>query len=204
MGISGVTEKLVNSELARQKGVRVVRRFTGGGTVVVDEGTLFTSFICNKADVDGAPQYPRELMRWSADFYAPVFDSLVHPAYAGTFRLNEHDYCLSDRKFGGNAQTISRDRWVHHTSFLWAFKREHMALLKIPEKRPDYRRDRPHGEFLTALSDNVPPGTVPEAFHDTVAARLRESFDVCEVDPQAAWDIVAASNERASNVYVDY
>jgi lipoate-protein ligase A len=48
MGISGVAERLVDMEAARAAGVPILRRFTGGGTVVVDDGTLFISFVCNK------------------------------------------------------------------------------------------------------------------------------------------------------------
>jgi lipoate-protein ligase A len=168
-----------------------------------------------QADVDGTPQYPRELMRWSADFYRPVFERLLPrsgssssaadaAAAVGPFGLQEHDYCLGDRKFGGNAQTISRDRWVHHTSFLWQFHAARMGLLTLPEKRPDYRRDRPHTDFLTALGDVVPPGTPHGAFHDCVAEQLRATFDVAEVDPAEALAVADASTERRSNVFVQY
>lgn len=101
------------------------------------------------------------------------------------------DYCFGDRKFGGNAQAITKDRcwgppaaalpaagiitpgprllaatcrcqptpavcnaaaaaaaaagaphrrWVHHTSLLWDFQRERMALLRQPSKQPEYRQ----------------------------------------------------------------
>ena len=158
-----------------------------------------------QADVAGSPQYPRELMRWSAEFYAPVLDAVVQPADAGAFRLHEHDYCLGDRKFGGNAQTISRDRWVHHTSFLWAFAAENMALLRLPDKRPDYRLDRAHGEFLTQLGAHAAPhARAPGALHDAVLARLQLAFDVREADPEEAWDVARRCGERKSNAYVEY
>jgi hypothetical protein len=50
---------------------------------------------------------------------------------------------------------ISRDRWVHHTSFLWDFATSSMRLLQLPEKRPEYRADRQHEEFLTSLCHEV-------------------------------------------------
>ena len=49
------------------------------------------------------------------------------------------DYIFGDRKFGGNAQAITRQRWLHHTSFLWDFRDDRMALLQHPEKAPEYR-----------------------------------------------------------------
>lgn len=67
------------------------------------------------------------------------------------FVVRENDYCWGDKKIAGNAQAIVKDRWVHHTSFLWDYKREYMALLQEPERRPQYRRERKHDGFLTPL-----------------------------------------------------
>lgn len=49
------------------------------------------------------------------------------------------DYCFGERKFGGNAQAITRGRWLHHTTFLWDFDDCNMGLLKHPERAPAYR-----------------------------------------------------------------
>lgn len=45
MGIGGKTEKLIDISLVKQRGIQVVRRFTGGGTVVIDQDSLFASLI---------------------------------------------------------------------------------------------------------------------------------------------------------------
>ena len=67
------------------------------------------------------------------------------------------DYVLGDVKFGGNAQAITKDRWVHHTSFLWGFNPERMALLKHPAKKPAYRQ-----VFYTITTTLIPvcPGSL--------------------------------------------
>lgn len=49
-GFSGKVPELVEIDAARRDGIGVIRRFTGGGTVVVDENTFFVSFICNVSD----------------------------------------------------------------------------------------------------------------------------------------------------------
>jgi len=61
------------------------------------------------------------------------------------------DYVLGQRKFGGNAQAISKDRWLHHTSFLWDYEQHHMELLKHPSRTPEYRAGRDHSEFIVPL-----------------------------------------------------
>jgi lipoate-protein ligase A len=68
------------------------------------------------------------------------------------FALRENDYVLGENlKMGGNAQSIVKDGWLHHTSFLWDYDLENMSYLTLPEKRPDYRKSRSHDEFLTSL-----------------------------------------------------
>lgn len=49
------------------------------------------------------------------------------------------DYVLGDKKFGGNAQSIIKDRFLHHTSFLWDYQDFRMAYLKLPQRAPTYR-----------------------------------------------------------------
>lgn len=49
------------------------------------------------------------------------------------------DYVFGNRKFGGNAQSIIKNRWIHHTSFLWDYEVRNMAYLKLPVRAPEYR-----------------------------------------------------------------
>ena len=62
------------------------------------------------------------------------------------------DYTFGQRKFGGNAQAITKQRWLHHTSLLWDFQPGNMALLKHPARVPNYRAVRApaplHGMLL--------------------------------------------------------
>ena len=145
MGISGKMEGLLNGELVQRDNIPVIRRFSGGGTVIVDEETLFITFIFSKGMVDVTP-FPESIMRWSADLYSAAWQ-------IPGFSLLENDYIIQDQKCGGNAQYIRKDRWLHHTSFLWDYKAENMAYLQRPVKQPKYRQDRGHLEFLCRLKD---------------------------------------------------
>jgi len=133
MGVSGRVSELVEIEPVLRDRVPVVRRFSGGGTVIVDQGTVFVTFICNKSAVEGLQPFPRDIMSWSGQLYGKVFDRF------GEFHLRENDYAFSHRKFGGNAQSITKHRWVHHTSFLWDYDVKNMDYLKIPKRAPEYR-----------------------------------------------------------------
>eukprot|EP00904_Undaria_pinnatifida_P009304 jgi/Undpi1/5503/HiC_scaffold_2.g00782.m1 len=107
-----------------------------------------------QADVPECKPYPREIMDWSKGIYGPAFRSVVTDSGI-ELGLRENDYVFGDLKFGGNAQAITKGRWLHHTSFLWSFDPANMLYLQMPEKRPQYRGDRDHNAFLTPLQDHI-------------------------------------------------
>ncbi len=147
MGISGKPEELLNLDSIRGKHIPIIKRFSGGGTVIVDENTLFITFILAK-DLLGIPAFPEPILRWSEKLYQKSWQ-------IPGFQLRENDYCIGDLKCGGNAQYIKKDRWLHHTSFLWDYSSENMKHLLLPAKRPKYRSDRPHDAFLTRLKGHA-------------------------------------------------
>jgi lipoate-protein ligase A len=144
MGISGEPNQLLDIPKVREQNVLVIKRFSGGGTVVVDDDTLFVTFIISKKDL-AIPGYPEPILNWSADLYRQAWQ-------IPDFHLRENDYCIGNRKCGGNAQYMRKERWIHHTSFLWDYQIENMKLLLLPPKRPAYRADRSHDDFLCRLS----------------------------------------------------
>ncbi len=200
VGVSGKLDSLVHVEAARAAQATILRRFTGGGTVVADGGTLFVSLCLARGAAAGQPLFPREVMQWSQGLYSPVFAALLRPGQPA-FSLQENDYCVGDLKLGGNAQAVSRERWVHHTSFLWTINPSHMALLKVPEKRPAYRRDRPHGDFLTCLRDVCHPHAKQEVFYDALLHTLRQQAPNLTLVPATLEEamLVLPKNERVSN-----
>jgi lipoate-protein ligase A len=184
LGISGKPHRLINVAAAHEDDVLVIKRFTGGGTVVVDADTQFVSLVMNGDAIPNVPLFPRPLMRWTGDLYGGVVgtndDSGVFRDLPN-WRLHQDDYVVETRselksdmndratsrddrvdvsetksflmKVGGNAQSISKTRFVHHTSFLWDFDIDTMKkYLTVPEKQPAYRENRSHGAFLAPLS----------------------------------------------------
>lgn len=221
IGLSNKAERLLHMERAEADGLTIIRRFSGGGTVLIDDNCWMVTLIVNRnvdqettmntnvnapeplaaaqyewAAMDGehtlphVPHpstllpYPNRIMDWTRDFYTPVFnnvrptttqltqqDDMAAPepfsaaaspsssslhSHSLPFSLTGSDYCLSDRKFGGNAQTITKSRWLHHTSFLWSTRSilpNIERYLQIPEKQPEYRQGREHKQFLIGLED---------------------------------------------------
>jgi lipoate-protein ligase A len=163
LGISGRPAELVHGAAAAAAAVPLVRRFTGGGTVVVDGDTLLTSLIVSgDAAAPHVPPHPRPVMEWAAAAFGAATRGLLADAAGAPLELTlrENDFVLGASgvgvKCGGNAQAISRGRWLHHTSFLWDYCPARMALLRAPARQPAYRAGREHGAFVARLCDAAP------------------------------------------------
>ena len=144
MGISGKPDQLLNVEKVQQDRIQVIKRFSGGGTVYIDPKTVFVTFVCNAVTI---PAQPKPILKWSEQLYQPLFQG---------FEARENDYVFGEKKFGGNAQYIQKGRWLHHTSFLWDYEPTNMDYLTLPERRPHYRQDRDHADFLCTLRPHFP------------------------------------------------
>jgi lipoate---protein ligase len=160
MGLSNKVETLVNVKSAKEENIPLIKRFSGGGTVIVDENTLFVTFIVSKKDFEGA-LFPEPILKWGEGLFQEAWQ-------IPQFGLRENDYCIGEKKCGGNAQYIMKDRFLQHTSFLWDYREENMRHLLMPARRPQYRLDRPHEEFLTRLR--------PFGSRKELIARLKEAI----------------------------
>ena len=167
MGISGKKEELVDYDRAKQDAIPLIKRFSGGGTVIIDEETLFVTFICQQ-ELFSFPAYPEPILRFHEALYQEAFE---HPS----FQLRENDFVIGEKKCGGNAQYIQKGRWLHHTSFLWNYKEENMSYLLMPKKTPSYRQGRTHNDFLCKLSDYFPS---KEALIAALLSTLKKRFTV--------------------------
>jgi lipoate-protein ligase A len=130
-------------------------------------------------------------MAWTSSFYQPVLRDVCGSARADDFKLREHDYVFGNHKFGGNAQGISKERLVHHTSFLWDYDPANMQYLQLPEKQPDYREQRTHEDFLVRLkSCTTEEDQGVDVFFGAVQRQLSECFEVVGVDEDGRIDEV--------------
>lgn len=187
MGISAKIPLLINEEYLKENPIPLIRRFSGGGTVVIDENTIFITFIMNALDAK-TPLQPEAIMHWSEPIYKKVFGS-TH------FSLKQNDYVIGEKKCGGNAQYLCKDRFLHHTSFLWDFSPKNMDYLKYPPKTPEYRQNRSHLDFLCTLKELLPS---QEAFLQNFRQTLFNHYNVTEVTKQSLMEITEIPHRRSS------
>ena len=171
--------------------IPIIKRFSGGGTVITDKDTLLVSLIANKSILP-TPCFPSHIMQWSFDIYADVFN---HPH----FRLRENDYAFYNKKCGGNAQYFCKKRCLHHTSFLWDYQPSHLELLKNPKKQPSYRKQRQHEDFLCKIKDFW---TSIYSFEEQFINTLSTLFDVSILNSQSLKAYVNNSSHRITTRYI--
>ena len=170
LGISGKVDEMVDLEKHKKTPIPLIKRYSGGGTVVVDNDTIFASFIFQK-NVHSFPLFPENILGWSASFYERALNIT-------DFQLKENDYVIGNKKCGGNAQYIQKNRFVHHTTFLWDFKPALMNLLAHPKRTPSYRKERSHKEFLCSLNTYF---LSKSTFLNCIKTELINTFSVKEV-----------------------
>lgn len=184
MGISGKPQELVDFTKLEEAKTPLIQRFSGGGTVIVDENTLFVSFLCNKEEFS-FPAYPEKIMKWTEGVYQEAFG-------IREFALRENDFVIGDHKCGGNAQYIKKERWLQHTSFLWDFCPVKMSSLLLPKKTPPYRQGRSHQDFLCTLKERfVSKGD----FFSRIAKTLTSSFSIIPIDHEELTSSFSSSSE---------
>jgi lipoate-protein ligase A len=144
LGRNGRAAAEVVGEACRTDGVDVLRRFTGGGSVVLAPGCLAYTVILPLAF---RPEFEEVMasFRW-------ILERIVEALGVPGLAVVGSDLVLKDRKVSGNAQRRGRRALIQHGTLLFDFDaRLATRWLTEPVRQPSYRRHRPHDEFLGNL-----------------------------------------------------
>jgi lipoate-protein ligase A len=137
----------VVEDACRADGIPVVRRSSGGGTVLLGPGCLLFSLVLS---LDRSAELA-SIGRSYRDILGQVRRALegLQPEMAC---VGTSDLAAAGRKFSGNAQQRKRHYLLHHGTLLYNFP---IALigqyLRPPRRQPEYRRQRDHEAFLINL-----------------------------------------------------
>ena len=170
LGRMGKIEEEVCVDQIKKDGVPVLRRFSGGGTVLQGRGCLNFSFVLSK---EGKP--PLDDLRKSYQIIlGPVIDILKELGVRAVFKpISDLALVDGEKKFSGNAQRRVRKFILHHGTILYDFNIFLMGrYLKMPKSIPDYRGRRSHEDFVS----NIPIS--PDRFKEA----LKNYFSLKEVE----------------------
>ena len=100
----------INTEYTRKKGIHVVRRISGGGSVYHDLNNLNYTIISNK-------QEDKEGFNFK-EFSKPIIETLAELGVKAEF-TGRNDLEIDGQKFCGNAQAYIKGRVMHHGCLLF-------------------------------------------------------------------------------------
>lgn len=133
-------------------GVPILRRASGGGTVLLGRGCLCFTLVLS---YDRSPLLD-DIQASYAYILKHTAETLADLA-TGVTRAGTSDLAAGGRKCSGNAQQRKRRFLLHHGTLLYDFD---LALvpryLRLPARQPEYRAGRGHAEFLMNLPASAP------------------------------------------------
>ncbi len=146
MGSSERPEQVVDAEACVRLGVDVLKRSTGGGSV------LQTGDVLNYSLVMPAPDSldPKPGFRSGLNLICTILAAFgVEGRPEGT-----SDVAVGDRKISGNAQARRWGSVLVHGTLLVDFDHDLAdAVLRHPPREPSYRRGRSHRDFLVTFRE---------------------------------------------------
>jgi lipoate---protein ligase len=162
LGRASVAEDDVELAAAERDNIQVLRRTSGGGTVLQGPGCLNFSLVL------ALKRYPdlASIRRSYVFILNKIMSSVKKFGIDAEFRpVSDLIVKGTEKKFSGNAQRRGRNHILHHGTILYDFDLSLISrYLKVPKKMPDYRANRTHADFVTNISVN--PQLIREAIHN--------------------------------------
>jgi lipoate-protein ligase A len=148
LGYSNDAKVEVHRPYCLKKSIPILKRVSGGGTVLQGPGCLNYSLILKIKYHEGL-QSITSTNRYIMDRHAAALAKLLKQPV----EVKGHtDLVINNLKFSGNAQRRKREAVLFHGTFLLDFDMTMIEkTLKMPSKEPDYRKNRKHTDFLMNL-----------------------------------------------------
>ncbi len=194
VGYSNRVGREVAADACQELGIPILRRCSGGGTVVQGPGCLNYSLILR---IESAPALQtvtgtnRCVMERNRAALQPLLarDALREEALPSEFEnrsskleiaiCGHTDLAIGGFKFSGNAQRRKRRAVLFHGTILLSFDIGMTErILLPPSKQPAYRQNRSHVDFLTNI------GVRPEAVKNALSKQwdAQESLGAIPLD----------------------
>ena len=146
-------EDEVDLVACRRDGVPVLRRPSGGGTVLIGPGSLMYTLVLScrlRPELRSIDVAHRTVLDRHAGALRPWLP-MVRPAGTSDLAFDTPgDTSARARKFSGNSMRVRRDWILYHGTLLYDFALDALArYLRAPPREPDYRQHREHAEFVT-------------------------------------------------------
>jgi lipoate---protein ligase len=166
VGAGGKLAEDVNLANCEADNVPVMRRSSGGGTVLLGRGCLCFSLVLAYDRSPALREIPFSYVYILDRIANTVRDLLPDIGHAGT-----SDLASDGKKFSGNSQQRKRNHLLHHGTLLHDFDIGIVSrYLTLPARQPEYRHQREHAAFLCNLPTSA----------DELKRRLQQEWQAAE------------------------
>ena len=149
LGSSNKYRQEVHVEACEADGIPILRRHSGGGTVLQGPGCLNFSLIL-KINSSGPTRNITETTKHIMQRHVGALSTLLGMKVE---IKGSSDLTIDGKKFSGNAQRRRMKALLFHGTFLLDFDLKLIEkYLKLPPKQPDYREQRNHLDFVRNIS----------------------------------------------------
>jgi lipoate-protein ligase A len=140
----------VNLAACRHKNIPILRRASGGGTILAGPGCLMYAVVLHYE-----LQESRSISHCHQRVLTRMVESLA-PLVPGVRSAGTSDIAFSVadslQKFSGNALRIKREFYLYHGTLLYDFDLDLVSeILATQTREPLYRANRAHREFIANL-----------------------------------------------------
>ncbi len=199
-------EKEVNLPAFKKDNIKVLRRISGGGTVLQGPGCLNYSLILPYGEDQAYRKVSDSYVAVSEKVLSAIGRSLVLGLRSSNTETPtpkpQHlkpkcslkglsDLVSDGRKFSGNAQARKKNYFLHHGTILHNFDLTKIPVyLKHPPKEPDYRKGRPHKDFIKNINIDI------EALKKFIATEFNAKTEL-----ETSSNLIQEINNLATNKY---
>ena len=147
LGLANKVNEHVHLKACKKDGVAILRRCSGGGSIIQGKGCLSYALYLRYDDFPVC-QHLNQTTQWVLENLSNAFKAHnIAASYKGI-----SDVVINNKKIIGNAQRRLKNACLFHGCILYDFDIDCMArYLKYPPTTPDYRKNRPHSDFVCNL-----------------------------------------------------
>ena len=183
----------VDTALAKERGIHIARRITGGGAVYHDLGNINYTFI----SPNGAAK-PLDFEY----FTRPIRSALAELGVESTLG-GRNDLECGGRKFSGNAQHAEGGRILHHGTLLFDTNPAVMsAVLRVDREKLEHKGVKSVAARVVNLKELLPEGTTLQGFLSQIEREVCTELGAEEIDLPSSAEIDELCGRNSSPEWI--